>query len=192
MNRQQSVKDLMRNFFRAHVGEVINGEQLRDLAAPRTEWARRVRELREREGWAIQTHIDNANLRPGQYLLTEIPPEEGQYEFAPGISTRLRAQVLARNGHTCQKCGAAAGDPDPEYPGRTTRLHVGHIVDIAHGGSNELSNLQAECSVCNQGARNLAPEPPSRIWLMSQIRRATIADQEHALEWLQNKFQNRH
>lgn len=114
--------------------------------------------------------------------------QASSYEFSKPISKRLRAQVLDRNGFTCQMCGAAAGDPDPENPGRSIRLHVGHIRDRSHGGSNELTNLRALCSSCNQSAKNLAQEPPRWIWLLAQIRRASITDQKKALNWLKQKL----
>ena len=102
------------------------------------------------------------------------------------MSNLTRARVLERNGYTCQMCGAGAGDKDDT--GRAVRLHIGHIVDRSHGGTDALSNLRALCSRCNQGAKNIAQEPPTWTWLLAQIRRATIEDQQKALEWLRGKF----
>ena len=150
------------------------------------EWARRLRELRA-EGWKISSHNDRADLKPGQYMLEAPPPASAEvYRFEKPISGRLRAQVLERNGYTCQMCGIGAGDKMDD--GRPARLHVGHIVDRDHGGRDELGNLRALCSVCNQGARNLVQEPPSWTWLLSQLRRATQDDQRAALDWLKHKF----
>ena len=188
MNRPPSAKERLKQFLRAHVGEVVTGAELQEVARPRSEWARRVRELRDEDGWQIRTNTDDANLRPGEYLLTEDPPPTGAYEFARSISSRLRAQVLERNGYTCQMCGAGAGDEDDQNPGRLVRLHVGHIVDRSHGGAEDMSNLRALCSTCNQGARNLVQEPPSWVWLLGQLRRASIGDQQRALDWLRTKF----
>ena len=78
-------------------------------------------------------------------MLKEAPVERRDIKFARGISTKLRAQALDRNGFTCQMCGKAAGDIDPAT-GRTVRLQVGHIVDKSLGGKNELSNVRALCS----------------------------------------------
>lgn len=68
------------------------------------------------------------------------------------------------------------------------RLHIGHILDKSHGGSDDPSNLRALCSTCNQGAKNLVQQPPTYSWLLSQVKRATGADQRKILEWLQRKF----
>ena len=143
-----------------------------------------MRELRE-EGWKISSHNDRADLKPGQYILEE-PPGATAYRFPRAISSRLRAQVLERNGYTCQMCGVAGGGGDGH--GRAVRLHIGHIVDRSRGGRDTLANLRALCSACNQGAKNVTREPPSHVWLMSQVRRASVSDQREILEWLGRKF----
>jgi 5-methylcytosine-specific restriction endonuclease McrA len=181
-----SAKEKLRQFFRTRVGEVVTSAELQEAAGPVTEWARRVRELRNDEGWPIESHNDRTDLVPGQYILVSSPPESDRYRFSKPISNRLRAQVLERNGYTCKMCGVAAGDQMEN--GRIARLHVGHIVDKSHGGPDTLDNLRALCSQCNQGAKNVTQEPPTYVWLLSQIRRATEADQRRALDWLRSKF----
>lgn len=186
----KSTKQKIKDFLLPRIGEVVTARQLRDAAAPATEWARRLRELRANEGWPIDSHLDDDNLRPGEYMLTGEPPPPGEYRFAKPISTRLRAQVLERNGYTCQMCGAGAGDVDENDPNRTVRLHVGHIRDRSLGGEDTLANLRALCSTCNEGAKNIVQEPPSWAWLLGQIRRARVDDQRRALSWLQKKFED--
>ena len=189
MNRRPGSKERIRRFLRAHIGEVVTASQIQEaIGTEVTEWARRLRELRENEGWQIRSNVDDNSLRPGEYRLEVEPQPPGEYRFRRSVSTRIRAQVLERNGYTCQMCGAGAGDPDEEIPGRIVRLHIGHIVDKNQGGSDELSNLRVLCSTCNQGARNLVQEPPTWRWLLGQIRRASIDDQLKALEWLERKF----
>jgi hypothetical protein len=164
----------------------VNSVQLRDAAGTDvSEWARRVRELREDEGWLILSHNDSSELKPGQYLLKELPPEK--VSFARRISKKLQAEVLDRNGFTCQMCGLTPGEIDPNT-GRKVRLHLGHIKDKNLGGKDELSNLRALCSTCNQGAKNITSEKPSTIWLLSQVRRAGQDEQRAVLNWLRKKF----
>ena len=166
---------------------MVTSIQIRDSAGTSvSEWARRVRELREDEGWKILTHHDSTELKPGQYLLTEEPPET-TITFTRAISAKLRAEVLDRNGFTCQMCGLTPGDTDPAT-GRKVRLHMGHIKDKSLGGKDELSNLRALCSTCNQGAKNVMSEKPTAIWLLSQIRRAGQDEQRAVFEWLRKKF----
>lgn len=150
-----------------------------------SEWARRVRELRNEEGYQILTHHDRDDLKPGQYILATSKPLPA---FAREISKEVRAYVLDRNGFTCQMCGAVAGEPHPYDSTRKTRLHIGHIVDKSMGGTDDPANLRAICSVCNEGASNLTLDRPSHEKLLIQIRRATGADQIKVLEWLIRKF----
>ena len=187
MTRRVSVKERLRRFFRENQGQILTSAQLQAAAGNATEWARRVRELRSDEGWPIQTHNDDASLTPGEYRLSGDPPEPGAYNFGPRISQAQRARILERNGYTCQSCGAAAGDVDEQ--GRHIRLHVDHHDPHSHGGPPDDSNLRALCSACNQGRKNLTASPPSWVWLLTQVRRATVGDQRKALEWLKGKFE---
>jgi 5-methylcytosine-specific restriction endonuclease McrA len=185
--RKDGSKERIRRFLLANIGTVVTSIQLRDAAGQNvSEWARRVRELREDEQWPILTHHDSADLKPGQYLLRESPPVQ-PVRFGHGISAKLRAEVIDRNGFTCQMCGLTPGDIDPET-GRPVRLHVGHIKDRNLGGKDELSNLRALCSTCNQGAKNITAEKPTTVWLLSQIRRAGHEEQLAVLRWLRKKF----
>lgn len=185
--KRTSAKDRIKEFLLDNVGEVVTNRQLQEVAAPVSEWARRVRELRDEEGWRILSNHDSNSLRPGEYMLEVAPELSSDSSFRRSISQKLRAEVLDRDGSTCQMCGVSAGDIDVET-GRPVRLHLGHIVDKSLGGRDELSNLRALCSSCNQGAKNLTAEKPTQIWLISQIRRAGLAEQRAVFDWLLKKF----
>lgn len=185
--RKIAAKAKIRAFLLANIGRVVSKNELKDAAGEDvTEWARRVRELREDEGWPIITHHDSAELKPGEYILRE-EPSAYHVTFSRPISAKLRAAVLDRNGFTCQMCGLSPGDIDPST-NRKVRLHIGHIKDKSLGGKEELSNLRALCSTCNQGAKNITTEKPTGVWLLSQIRRAGIDEQRAVFEWLGKKF----
>jgi hypothetical protein len=182
--KAKGAKAKLREYFMANVGKVLHSDTLREVAGT-SEWARRVRELRNEEGMNIVTHNDKSELKPGEYLLLDLKPLPA---FERGISKEVRAFVLDRNGFTCQMCGAAAGEPHPYDQGRKTRLHIGHIIDKTMGGSDEPGNLRAICSVCNEGASNLTLNPPQAIKLLAQVRRAPTSDQLDVLKWMVAKF----
>lgn len=185
--RKPGAKTFLRPFFLANIGRVVTSKELRDVAGGVTSYARRVRELRDKENWPILTHNDNAELKPGEYLLKEAPPDKSTISFSKGISSKLRAEVFDRNGFTCQMCGLTPGEIDP-YTRRKVRLHIGHIVDKSLHGKDELPNLRTLCSTCNQGAKNITTEKPTGLWLLSQIRRAGQDEQLAVLNWLRKKF----
>jgi hypothetical protein len=187
MPRVAGSKERIRQFLLANIGRVSEARELQEASGGAAEFARRTRELREDEGWPILTHNDSADLKPGQYLLKEKPGAKPAVAFARGISARLRAQVLDRNGFTCQMCGLTPGEIDPAT-GRKVRLHLGHIKDKSLGGKDELTNLRALCSGCNQGAKNITAEKPTSIWLLTQIRRAGIDEQKAVYNWLKTKL----
>lgn len=185
MDRKPGSKQRILNFFLSNLGKVVESRDIQAASGGAVEWARRVRELRNEDGYMILSHKDRSDLKPNQYLMetTKRAPA-----FKRGISKQTRAFVLERNGYTCQMCGAAAGDPDPLNPTRTIRLTMGHIKDKSKGGDDSPGNLRAVCSNCNEGLQNTALPKPDRVHLLGQIRRATIDDQRAVLKWLQEKL----
>jgi hypothetical protein len=183
--REPGARKKLKEFLLQHAGEVLDSDELRKASGNASEWARRVRELRNEEGMNIVTHNDRSELKPGQYMLLDTKPLPS---FARTMSKETRAYVLDRNGFTCQMCGAAAGEPHPYDATRKTRLHIGHIIDKSKGGTDEPSNLRAICSVCNEGAQNATLIRPDLKQLLIQIRRATSADQLEVFKWLIKKF----
>lgn len=185
MAERKGARAKLREYFINNVGKVLGADELRKVSGGISEWARRVRELRNEEGLNIQTHNDQSGLKPGQYILVNLEPLPA---FERDISKETRAYVLDRNGFTCQMCGAVAGEPHPYDKGRKTRLHIGHIIDKSEGGTDDASNLRAICSVCNEGASNLTLPRPSDLKLLAQVRRANGSTQLEAMKWLINKF----
>lgn len=177
-------KDKLRAFFLNNVGVLLDSDTLRQVANS-SEWARRVRELRNEEGFDILTHKDKSDLKPGQYILTSLDRRETAFER--GISKETRAFVLDRDGNTCQMCGVAAGEIHP-FDGRPARMQLGHVIDKTKGGNDEPENLKLLCSVCNEGASNLTLVRPDSISLLIQTRRASNKVQLDVLEWLIKKF----
>jgi hypothetical protein len=75
-NSSGGVKSKVLLFLRRNVGKAVTGEELRYVAGDRTEWARRVRELRTEEGWA------DRDFHNGDRVVFVGPPDE---EFQPGM-----------------------------------------------------------------------------------------------------------
>lgn len=179
-----SARDRLREYFEAHAGEVVSTKTLREVGGI-SEYARRIRELRDIEGMDILTHKDRAGLKPGEYLLASLKRKPA---FSSAVNPQLRMQVLERNGFTCQLCGHGAGDPDPYNPSRKVRLHIDHIVPQQQGGGSTLDNLRVVCSVCNQARGNIQTPSESARNLIARIRRAPRAVQREVFLLLKKTF----
>lgn len=153
--------------------------------AARSEYARRIRELWGEECSQIKSHVDRADLKPGQYILETL---ECKPVIARGISPQLRNKILERNGFTCQLCGAGPGDPDPFNPNRKVRLHIDHIKPISQGGSDDEENLRVLCSACNQGRANIQPPSDTALNILGRIRKLPKNEQKEVFDFLRRKF----
>jgi 5-methylcytosine-specific restriction protein A len=56
------------------------------------------------------------------------------------IPTEVRKYVFQRDKYQCQSCGKANDE---------TNLTIDHIIPLARGGQNDISNLQTLCFTCN-------------------------------------------
>lgn len=104
------------------------------------------------------------------------------------ISLETRALVLDLYGSTCQLCARGPGDPDRVDQSRLTQLVVALADESLPGGDDARCNLNVVCTACETSPPTEAASP-GLVALMGELRRATIADQRRALEWLQRRAQ---
>lgn len=85
------------------------------------------------------------------------------------ISKKTRFEVFKRDQFSCQYCG--------EHPPKVV-LEIDHIVDVASGGDNDITNLVTACFNCNRGKsdRPLTSAPQSLA-----DKAAEIAEREEQL-----------
>lgn len=133
-------------FLRQNVGESITGEELRYIASNKTEWARRVRELRTEQGWPVSTKTTGRpDLSIGEYVL-EADRQNPDHQHNRMIPDGVRRQVLQRDNYKCQTCGWTHDIYNPSDP-RHLELH--HIEHHVRGGANTEENLTTLCTVCH-------------------------------------------
>lgn len=133
-----SATDRIKLFLQAYVGVVVTRDDI-DYVARIKEGSRRVRELRDEDGWPIESHIDVAFLTPGQYRLISDDPNDRRDKRQRLYPENLRARVFERDNFTCRNCkrdrvhASATGD---------TRfyLEIHHLIAVAE----ELDSLPAE------------------------------------------------
>lgn len=179
----------LRAFFRANVGKVLTSKELREAAGDITEWARRLRELRDEEGMQILSHNDRSDLKPNQYLLETLKPRP---VISRGIGSKLRRQILTRNGFTCQVCGAEAGQDSGCEPGKKCRLQIDHTIPVSQGGTDDAGNLRAVCVYYNKDKADvIRPASGQAISALAAIRKLPRSVQEEVYRFLAEKFGNR-
>jgi hypothetical protein len=139
-----SVKGKVLKFLLANVKKPVTGEELRYVAQDRTEWARRTRQLRTEEGWAVVTKsTGRPDLPIGVYVLES---EKQGLPHDRAIPDRTRRKVLKRDEYTCQECGWNRQQWNPDDP---RNLEVHHVQHHARGGGNEQENLKTLCNICH-------------------------------------------
>ena len=151
---------------RANVSLGVTNEELRYVAGNKTEWARRVRELRTEYGWPITTKsTGRPDLSVGVYVLEadRQSPEHDRY-----IPDDVRREVLRQDGYKCKNCRWSHDEWNPSDP-RHLELH--HKMHHAKGGENTKENLQTLCNVCHDKVHRTTPWVKTGIgWMISRKR----------------------
>ena len=127
-----------------NLGHVVTKDQFR-AATNQDGWPRRLRELREDEGWQIPY-----SFKPEGYVMYTTERTKDSSDDR-SVSLRLRTEVFMRDNYTCQMCGHEAGKK--YLDGKTVRLEADHIIPYFDNGPTELDNLQTLCSRCNAGKK---------------------------------------
>jgi len=142
--KNASVQDKILELLRLNVGKPVTGEELRYVAKDKTEWARRVRELRTQEGWPVLTKTTGRpDLPVGVYVLKEdrqLPPHDRS------IPKSVRIAVLKRDRHTCQALGCGWND-SLWRPSDPRHLELHHKIHHRKGGANTEENLITLCNI---------------------------------------------
>jgi len=143
-NSTGAVRDKILSYFQRNVGKAITGEELRYVAKDRTEWARRVRELRTEFGWPIVTsQTGRPELPVGVYILESMRQSP---EHDRTIPDDIRGSVFRRDIYKCTDCGWSHAEWNASDP---RHLEIHHIQAHAAGGANTEENLTTLCTICH-------------------------------------------
>lgn len=103
---------------------------------------RRIRELRDEDGWDIETGwLENIKdiRRPAYRLRSHY---RGQGIQRPNISAVEKRFILERDKYTCQICGSDLHDGQ-------NNPQIDHKIPLLRSGPSLTANYQAICSNCN-------------------------------------------
>jgi hypothetical protein len=142
--KKLGVRDKILEYMRLNVGKQITGEELRYVANNKSEWARRVRELRTEYGWPVVTKTTGMpDLPVGVYVLAE---DRQAPEHDRVIPDHVRRAILLRDSYKCQDCGWHHEKWNPSDP---RHLEAHHMKQHIKGGVNTEENLLTLCNVCH-------------------------------------------
>ena len=152
--KKKGVKEKVLEYLLANVGHEVTGEELRYVANGKSEWARRVRELRTEEGWHITTKTTGRpTLSIGTYVLeseTQAPPQDRK------IPDPVRYAVMHRDTYSCQDC---KWDSRKDWSASAPRhLELHHRIPHAKGGANTEENLITLCNICHDNRHRRGEE----------------------------------
>jgi len=177
MPRGDPARAKILKYFLEHIGEIVTTHHLNQISGIQ-ESARRIRELRDEEGWQILNHNTELTLEQVQRIHPPRKLKSGEYVLldterldvtARKIGKDVRAAVLQRYGATCQLCGRRAGDPDPYNPNKRLSLHLDHKVSLNDGGTKHEDNLWPICSICNEGKKERSIISRDALQLLQDI-----------------------
>lgn len=94
----------------------------------------------------------NKSNRTSDRLRSVLAPVAKKADKRGNDFSQMRELVLKRDDYTCQRCGAS------NHPNQPTDvvLTVHHIVGIAAGGLNMMTNLITLCNHCHAGVAGSA------------------------------------
>lgn len=179
--------------FNRSPGEMFTTSELRsvlgedDVPNNQEHFQRRLRELRK-DGWEIPSVKYDRNLEVGYYRLDAIGWHPGLGTERPKKASAVDAvtarRVLDRDGHRCVLCGIGSGEPHPRNSDRPAVITVGHVKPGFHAGKGDISNLRAECAICNEPLRADAAQPPTYEELLSAMRNLRTAELREIARWI--------
>lgn len=77
------------------------------------------------------------------------------------LPSKLRFQILHRDGFRCRYCGATSEDD---------QLHIDHIYPVSAGGDDSECNLVTSCATCNMGKSDqILDEPDDQHEVSRQV-----------------------
>lgn len=141
--QETSGKGRIREYLRDKVGEPVRSERLAQISGI-SQYARRVRELRNEEGFVIDSTRTRSELGQNDYFVVEIRDVEEKSR----ISAKARFEQLERQSN-CEICGRDVAHPAVRY------MEVDHIesfVDYEDPAAvNDPENLRTLCNECHHG-----------------------------------------
>lgn len=145
----ESAKERIATFLQMNKHQPVKTETISRIAGIK-DYTRRIRELRNEEGFIIATSRTNAELARDEYVLVEVRDVDDKRR----LDSKTRDEYLEQHP-CCEQCGFDPRQHNPDDVSGNRYLEVDHIeayenFDTA-AEANDESNLQTLCNVCHNG-----------------------------------------
>lgn len=141
---ERSGKGRIRKYLRDNVGNTVTSERIARVSGIK-QYARRIRELRNEEGFIIDSTRTRSELKQNEYYVREIKED---FDEKSRISVKARKKQIDRQA-SCEICGRHRDHPDVKY------IEVDHIesfIDFDDPDAvNNPENLRTLCNDCHHG-----------------------------------------
>jgi len=145
---ERSGKGRIREYFNKNKGKTLTSEHIARVAGIK-EFARRIRELRNEEGFVIDSTRTRGDLGSHEYEFIE----KRAVDTKKRISSKTRWAQIQRQP-VCEECGYDPREHGEEN-GDTRFLEVDHIEAYVYSNNpecvNDSKNLRTLCNVCHKG-----------------------------------------
>lgn len=141
---ESSGKGRIRKYLLDNVGNTVTSERIARVSGIK-QYARRVRELRNEEGFIIDSTRTRSELSQNEYFVREI---QDDFNEKSRISVKARKKQIDRQA-SCEICGRHRDHRDVKY------IEVDHIesfIDFDDPEAvNDPENLRTLCNDCHHG-----------------------------------------
>ncbi len=96
----------------------------------------------------------NKLLSDGRKAYVDSIKKQNKKNNRTPLTKSIRHEVFKKDNYKCVECGITK---------KETSLHVDHIIPVSRGGTDELSNLQTLCKVCNLSKANRIYEIQEKV-----------------------------
>jgi hypothetical protein len=190
---EKSARARILELFLTNIDKKVTKEDIIAVAKI-SEWARRVREIRDELGYEVLSHKDRpGELKPGEYILKNPTPNPLAKQRKIGKDQWYR--ILVRDNHCCVSCGRRVGDLSPIDPNRSVKLVIDHVYPISTAEKYNIDpysdeNLQTLCDICNEGKWNkyAGKIGETKMNLEALVRHAPMEEQLRIYQTLKKIF----
>jgi hypothetical protein len=153
-------------YLQLRLNEIVSKDELSGVAGI-YEWARRIRELRSDDGWAIQSAVTRRDLKAGDYVL-ELDHPDAELAHTWAVARQMR------------KMKTLGGTPSPKtrvveflkaiYPNAADAEQIAHVAGSARAGDRSLAELADEGWLIKSGEKG--PQGSELSYALSSLERS--------------------